>query len=395
MLIEGFEVPAPGTVLKGQRIAFGVVQHRRPTWYLVTTDGEGVLGNERRRGGPGVGCGCQVAVSRMHGGVPVRYLFVGGVPDDHFGIPALGFVCAKCDRALRQAIIPMGTVATARTGGPAASPAAAPITSSPPAAPVRSGSDCRLDVVAAMLAFVPPPASKAPRSREPRLGGQVPAADRLLVHDPFALLVGLIAQYGVKAERAWLLPYALQERLGYLDPHRIIEAEAAIATAIAEAPALHRFSRPLAGFIVSAARRVGREYGWDASRIWSDRPTARELDRRFQAFPGMGQKKAMLAIQVLSRDFGVGIEDLGGADVAYDVHIRRVFLRTGLADRDDRAAIIGAARSLRPEAPGDLDLPAWFIGRDWCHSVIPDCPRCPLRMACPKLLGRASAVRGV
>jgi hypothetical protein len=108
--VEGFEVPAPGTVSWGQRVAFGEVQFAKRSWYLVTTDGEGLLGNDGRRDGPGLGCGCAIAVSRMTRGAqgpePVRYLFVGGVPADHAGIPALGFVCGRCNRALRQPIIP-------------------------------------------------------------------------------------------------------------------------------------------------------------------------------------------------------------------------------------------------------------------------------------------------
>jgi hypothetical protein len=108
--VEGFEVPAPGTVSRGKRVAFGEVQFAKRSWYLVTTDGEGLLGNDGRRDGPGVGCGCAIAASRMtrvaQGSEPVRYLFVGGVPADHAGISALGFVCGRCNRALRQLIIP-------------------------------------------------------------------------------------------------------------------------------------------------------------------------------------------------------------------------------------------------------------------------------------------------
>jgi endonuclease III len=50
---------------------------------------------------------------------------------------------------------------------------------------------------------------------------------------------------------------------------------------------------------------------------------------------------------------------------------------------------------LYPERPGALDLPAWDIGRRWCHPRHPDCALCPLYVACPRLIERGSTVRGV
>jgi len=39
-------------------------------------------------------------------------------------------------------------------------------------------------------------------------------------------------------------------------------------------------------------------------------------------------KKAAMAVEMLERDLGVPVRDMGGSDIAYDVHARRVFLRT-------------------------------------------------------------------
>ena len=55
------------------------------------------------------------------------------------------------------------------------------------------------------------------------------------------------------------------------------------------------------------------------------------LHNRLDAFDGIGQKKAAMAVEILERDLRVSIKDLQGSDIAYDVHLRRVFLRTGLA----------------------------------------------------------------
>ena len=80
------------------------------------------------------------------------------------------------------------------------------------------------------------------------------------------------------------------------------------------------------------------------------------------------------------------------SDIAYDVHIRRVFLRARLADRDDRDHMIAVARRLHPTRPGALDLPTWLIGRGWCHPGVPDCAMCPLTKVCPKEIERAAHV---
>lgn len=137
------------------------------------------------------------------------------------------------------------------------------------------------------------------------------------------------------------------------------------------------------------------EYEGDAAKLWADQPTAFQLRRRMEAFPGIGQKKAAMAVEILSRDLGKPIRELDGSDVAYDVHLRRVFLRTGLADHDDLDHMIAVGRALNPGRPGALDLPAWDIGRRWCRPADPDCPSCPLNAVCPRLIARGSAVKGV
>ena len=141
-----------------------------------------------------------------------------------------------------------------------------------------------------------------------------------------------------------------------------------------------------------AAQRVIAEYNGDAGSIWRDEPTADELQRRFDAFTGIGQKKAAMAVEILERDLNVPIKDLHRSDIAYDVHLRRVFLRTRLADRDDRDHMIAVARQLNPKRPGALDMPTWFIGRGWCHPGIPNCVACPLTIVCPKDIERAAVV---
>jgi endonuclease III len=72
-----------------------------------------------------------------------------------------------------------------------------------------------------------------------------------------------------------------------------------------------------------------------------------------------------------------------------------VFLRTSLVEADDVQKMIAVARALHPERLGALDLPAWDVGRRWCHPRTLLCPTCPLLRACPRLIQRGDVVKGV
>ena len=233
---------------------------------------------------------------------------------------------------------------------------------------------------------------------DPELRGQpsqftpIPEADRLVREDPFAFLVAVICDQGVPAERAWEAPYLLKQRLGHLDTARIAADGDAVTAAFQRPPKLHRFVNNVPAWIVAGAARVMRTWDGDAGRIWNDRPDADVLQQRLIAFKGIAQKKAAMAVEILERDLGVQIGALDRSDVAVDIHLRRVFLRTHLAERDDRDDMIEAARRLHPVRPGELDYPVWMIGRTWCAAGIPRCLDCPLTRVCPKDIERAATV---
>jgi uncharacterized HhH-GPD family protein len=184
-------------------------------------------------------------------------------------------------------------------------------------------------------------------------------ADRLIREDPFAFLLAVISDMGIRAERAWALPYHLRQRLGFLTPRELAANHARVSAAVQQEPKLHRFVNNVPAWLVQAAQIVLDQYQGDAARIWSDTPTATVLRERLESFPGIGQKKAAMAVEILARDLGVHLREMGGSDIAYDVHVRRVFLRTGLASRDEVTHMVAVARTLNPERPGALDLPAW------------------------------------
>jgi uncharacterized HhH-GPD family protein len=221
----------------------------------------------------------------------------------------------------------------------------------------------------------------------------IPEADELVKSSPEAFLLAVLFTQGIPAERAWAGPYLLRERLGHLDLARLSAERAAVDGAVGRTPALHRFKHTIPGWISDAAERLLEVYGGSAARVWEGKPTAVELMERLEEFQGIGHKKAAMAVELLIRCFGVPVREIEGGTVAYDVQVRRVFLRAGLIDRDTRQEVERAAARALPAAPGRLDLPTWLIGRQWCHPSRPLCDECRLARVCPRRVERS--VEGV
>jgi endonuclease III len=133
-----------------------------------------------------------------------------------------------------------------------------------------------------------------------------------------------------------------------------------------------------------AVQRIATEYEGDAARIWSDRPSSADLVYRFLQFRGAGPKIATMAANILARDFKVPLADYFSIDVSADVHVRRVFRRLGLVDKDAAIEeVIYRARGLHPQFPGLMDVPTWEIGREWCRPSSPLCGECYMNDLCP------------
>lgn len=210
-----------------------------------------------------------------------------------------------------------------------------------------------------------------------------PEADALL-RDPNAFLLAVLFTQGIPAERAWAGPMRLAERLGTLDLEYLAAHEAAVREAVQAPPMLHRFKETLPRWISRAAEKLLSEYGGDASAIWPAGSSVVEVTERLTAFDGIGRKKAVMAVEILRRHFGVELTGAEHGQVAYDVQVRRVFLRSGLAETDSVEAIEAAACAVSPDAPGTLDLAAWLIGREYCRPRAPRCDECRLAAACAK-----------
>jgi uncharacterized HhH-GPD family protein len=213
-------------------------------------------------------------------------------------------------------------------------------------------------------------------------------ADALIESSANGFLLGVLFTQGIPAERAWAGPFELKLRLGTLDLSYLAENPASVREAFQRTPILHRFKETLPRWICSAAQKLILEYDGDAELIWPGGSHVLGVTERLSAFDGIGRKKSVMAVEILTRHFGVDLIGRECGQVAYDVQVRRVFLRSGLVVEDTPAAIAAAAAAACPDAPGTLDLPTWLVGRETCRPRAPLCDQCRLGAVCPRLIDR-------
>jgi uncharacterized HhH-GPD family protein len=128
-------------------------------------------------------------------------------------------------------------------------------------------------------------------------------ADRLLVDDAFALLVGFALDQQVPVQKAFMGPYVLRERLGTLDVGAVASAD--LDPIFRERPAIHRFPGAMATRVHELAQHVLEHYDGDAARVWTDARTTEELRENLAGLPGFGDMKIKALGSVLFKRFGV------------------------------------------------------------------------------------------
>jgi uncharacterized HhH-GPD family protein len=132
-------------------------------------------------------------------------------------------------------------------------------------------------------------------------------ADKLLVEDPFALLVGFALDQQVPVQKAFMGPYVLRERLGTLDPAAVARAD--LDPIFRERPAIHRFPGAMATRVHALAQHVLSVYDGDAARVWTDARTSGELRDNIAGLPGYGTMKIKALGSVLAKRFGVELAE--------------------------------------------------------------------------------------
>jgi uncharacterized HhH-GPD family protein len=143
-------------------------------------------------------------------------------------------------------------------------------------------------------------------------------ADRLLASEPLALLIGFALDQQVTVQKAFSGPAELRRRVGHLDAGRLAAMDPeALAAVFRQRPALHRFPAAMAGRVQALCASIVRDYGGDASRVWTDARDGRDLQARLLALPSIGEMKARSLIAILGKRFGV---ELPGMDAVMPTH---------------------------------------------------------------------------
>ena len=202
---------------------------------------------------------------------------------------------------------------------------------------------------------------------------------------PHLYVLSCLMDRGIKAERAWSIPYYLCKHFNCFEMSELakLTKEDIIGYFLEKKP--HRFNEDMAEIFYDGVQRINNIYGGDASLVWKNKPSSAHVVYEFLQFNGCGIKIATMMTNILVREYGVELSDYYSIDISPDVHIKRIFYRFGLTDKqDDIDSVIYKARELYPEFPGILDFSCWEIGREYCHPKKPDCVNCPLNETCVK-----------
>lgn len=132
-------------------------------------------------------------------------------------------------------------------------------------------------------------------------------ANRLLVTDPMALLVGFALDQQVTVEKAFMGPLVLRERLGTLDAAAIADAD--LDAMFRQRPAVHRYPGAMAVRVQALAEHVRDDYAGEAARVWEDAASSDDLLARLQALPGFGTMKVKAIAAVLAKRLGVALAE--------------------------------------------------------------------------------------
>ena len=131
-------------------------------------------------------------------------------------------------------------------------------------------------------------------------------SDRLLVSEPLALLIGFELDQQVTVQKAFSGPAELRRRVGSLDAAAIAAMDPADLDAVfRQPPALHRFPGAMATRVQELCKAIADDFGNDASRVWTEATTGKDLETRLLSLPGIGAMKAKTLVGILTKHFGV------------------------------------------------------------------------------------------
>jgi endonuclease III len=215
-----------------------------------------------------------------------------------------------------------------------------------------------------------------------------------------AFILGVMFDRSIPAWRAWEAAEWVNDSLGDQDDvtalwSNLVKIEAKRLLGFLRygygGYAFHRHYKTFARQLPIAAQIILDSYGGDPRRIWNNQRDVEIVREKLEELPGIGPALSRMAVLMLATTYGLlgGKEALPQLDIKPDVHVMRVFQRSGLiASNANESEAITTARLLSPKFPAELDAPSWEIGQKWSRPTLPKCSDCPIGEECPKFFGK-------
>ena len=204
---------------------------------------------------------------------------------------------------------------------------------------------------------------------------------------PHAFVLACLMDRQIKAERAWVIPYAVFSELGSFEISTLKGKGREFYKQFFNDKKLHRFNDTQADIFYDGVCRIADKYDGKADKIWQNSPSSAKIVYEFLQFKGCGVKIATMAANILARQFKIKMSDFYSIDISPDVHIKRLMYRLGFVKKGATTdEIIYKARELNPKFPGLIDFACWKLGREFCDNNFKKCKcdKCFMGDVCPR-----------
>ena len=210
----------------------------------------------------------------------------------------------------------------------------------------------------------------------------------ILSQNPHMLMIMWLMSQQIKAEKASLIPFYIEERLGSCNMKFLASLDVSqIQHAMTFPTKLHRFGK-MAIWLHEMAKLITEKYAGEPANIWKNASSG-EISGRCREIKGFGRKLSAMVPINLIRNFNLPLTDKEEMNIALDTHVRCVLKRTGLsrfeATDDEMLSDVRSAAKSRGRCAMELDLPLWATGNFYCRKESRNCRQCPLSNPCPKL----------
>lgn len=214
------------------------------------------------------------------------------------------------------------------------------------------------------------------------------ASEKFLKSHPFAFIVACQLNMGKKSWKAWRAPLLIAFEIGKRNfrPAIISKKRLSTITSVIKKTKLGARTLPadrVAQNLKNLSSIICEQYDGKAQNIWERAKNIEDLRNQLKNIPGFGVKLVNMTLKLLL-ELGMvpnvkkSAENLSKLNVAPDVHVRRVFYRSGLSNTMNSSDVLKQANEIFPEMPMVLDS-AFIIGREYCFKTNPNCRDCPLK----------------